>query len=293
MSVELLVSRISSFFKSFDSFGESHSFKVKSHKGYVSTWGGIVSLIFFTYAIYHFSDSLNIYMSGNYTNIEVLKKNYPSISLDTSEVPDFHIGFCLRKSDYTFESFLDKKLNFLLNYDTSNFSNKTKIRTSQEIPFGNCNLSIKNSTKYELYNSQLNNLDIENCKCMDFSKMNFNMTNFAENLKLQFFSMTLKLKEDLTEANKNEIFEYIKINNPQLSLFFPDVKYNQKKKKDINYFKFNNGNTETIIDLVLKRKDFYLDYKATKILGFKFGKSLFEDFTKYGKNNNSKIISLK
>jgi hypothetical protein len=300
MSVEKLTSRISNFFKSFDTFGESHSFKVKSHKGYVSSWGGIVSIIFFTYSIIYFSKTLNIYLSGNFTNLEIIKKNYPNITLNTNNIPNFHIGFCLRKSDYQAEDFLYQNLNFYLNYDKRIFSNKTLERTSEEINLENCDVK-KSSEKKVFYQKQLENLEIENCKCIDFSKSNYTLKNFEENLEKNFFSLTLKIKENLTEAIKAQIFDYIKNNNPQLSLFFPDIRYNGNNKNDIkniNDSNFNDVESDSSIELILKMKDFYLDYSATKIVDLYFGMTKFEDFTKYyqedrnGKINSNKIILL-
>ena len=142
--------------------------------------------------------------------------------------------------------------------------------------------SQNSSNKINSYEKQLENFDITNCKCVDFSKLNFTLKNFEENFEKNFFSMSLKIKEDLNVGNKTEIFDYIKKNTPQLSLFFPDIRYNNK----------NNSDSSTI-ELILKMKDLNLDNTATKILDLNFGKIFYEDFTKYFDdvdNGNIKII---
>lgn len=274
--MELLATKISDFFKSFDTFSESHSFKVKSKKGYSSSWGGFASIIFFLYAFYYFTRTLNLFLSGNFTNFEVKKENFPNENLITNEFPNFQIGFCLRNSDfYTSDKFLNKNLNFSLNFDTRIISNKTLIKTQKKISLENCQVKKSENLSEKFYLKQLENLDIENCKCIDFSKLNFTLKNFEENFEKNYFSLNLKIKEN-SEINKTEVLDYIKETNPQLSLFFPDVKYiDNEIDKNLN----------STFEIKLKTKDFYLDQTATKILNLNFGKFFLEDFNKFYKNN--------
>jgi hypothetical protein len=105
--------------------------------------------------------------------------------------------------------------------------------------------------------------------------------------------LTLKIKENLNEENKYNILNHIKNNNPQLSLFFLDIRYSSSNiTRNIKNFDFNNKNMDSFIDLILKMKDFYLDYSSTKIYYLFVGKSLFEDFTKYYDENNRRKIKI-
>lgn len=281
MSIELLSSRISGFFKTFDTFSDSHSFKVKSHKGYSSSWGGIVSLVFFCYAIFYIIQISNLFISGNFLDIDITHENKLNQIISTNNFPEFHVGFCLRNSEYQLENFLTKNLNFSLNFETKKFQKNEIKKTQNEIPLENCILP--NDTLSSLYGEELSNLNFTDCKCIDFSrkefvKRNFSMKNLEENLEKNFFSMSVGINNNLPQKNISEILDYVKNNNPQLSLFFPDARV-------------NNENEElhiTPIELHLKMKDYYLDFSSTKILNLNFGRFIYDDFKKFYTNDDSK-----
>lgn len=274
MSVELLTSRISNFFKTFDSFSDSHSFKVKSHKGYSSSWGGIVSIIFFLYAIYYFFDITHLYMSGNFLDIDINRENFPKQEIKSDELTNFHIGFCLRNSEnYNSDKYLIDNLDFSLNFEIQKFKNKSLSNKKEKILMDDCKIKKNESDSNNLYNKQMELLDISSCRCIDFSKKNFTLKNYEESFEKDFLSLQIKIKENLNEKNKSNVIDHIEKENPQLSIFFPDVRY--------------NNITNTPNQSFMKLLDYYIDNKATKKIDLIFGEFIFEDFKNF---ENGKVV---
>jgi hypothetical protein len=227
---------VSDFFKSFDLFGETFTFKSRKRKRYNSLMGGVTSFIFIIYTLYyvmfHFSDLLN--KNSRKTEISQNFKEYNTV--DLIEHKDFIFFICLRGKNMKSDFFLSDNLKIEGNFIDEKNNNNTNFNISK------INLNIDSCDKNNYLNiipTYFDKKDFENCKCL-------NATNLNEKNNI------IKLRTDKTWANKAYLNIKILPNNNSNN----NTDTNNEAEKIQNYFQDNESK------LFLHFPSYYVDKKS-------------------------------
>jgi hypothetical protein len=234
---------VSDFFKSFDLFGETFTFKSRKRKRYNSLMGGVTSFIFIIYTLYYVMFHLSELLNKNSRKTEISQNFIEYNSVNLMEHKDLIFFICLRDKNMKSDFFLNNNLKIEGNYiDQKNNNTNTNFDVSKI----NLNIDSCNQNNYlNVIPSFFDKKDFENCKCL-------NATNTSTKKSI------IELRTDKTWANKAflniKILPNINLNNNTSNT--SDAGLESIAEKFQNYF----DNSES--KLFLHFPSYYVDKKS-------------------------------
>jgi hypothetical protein len=265
---------LSSFFKYFDGFGESHTFRVNKEKTYNTPVGGFFCVIFLVYACYYILWTFSDFMQGNDKTKEYDLKINLSPSINMTDHKYFNLAFCLRDEDMKIDEFLTENLDLTIYYKKS-YLNSDKVLTSSKTPLAltNCgNYDFKNTalTQHQKqYWSIFNSLQINSCKCLDFdTNIKYTFSSTLEAIEKNYFGFELTIKDPYNKEMIQSINDHNNLNNPKLHIYFPE-------------YSADLYNDEEPLQIKMHTESFLLIPSQTQVANIYFGLLTFTDYFSY------------
>lgn len=256
------------FFKSFDFFGESFTFKIQKRKYYTSLMGGCMSFGFIIYTIYYLIYNLSDFLRKNIrtSENEIKIANENMVYLNDHSYLTFYI--CLRDS----KMILDDNLQNLEIESSLIHDQFAKSQYSSNEMKLNLNSCTSNEFT-NLFQGTYNYTDYSKCKCLNMSKQQNIIDNKNFFLKTKNYAEKSYLRFKINTNNN----KYLIDDNSKLYFHFPSFYVNPK---DLIQPIKNNTNTEIFslkqqnqiqskIDLTLMNfHDYYSLYDDGKIINY-------------------------
>lgn len=229
---------VSDFFKSFDLFGETFTFKSRKRNRYNSLMGGVTSFIFGVYTLYYIIFNLSDLLNKKSRKTEISQNFEEYISVKLTEHKDFVFFICLRDKNMKSDFFLNNNLKIEGNYIDQHFNNNntTKFEVSKtNLVIDSCS----NVNYLDIIDESFNPKDFENCKCLNAATNSSTELRTGNNKTLEnkaFLNIKVFPNSKIVNSNSNNpnefnaenIQNYFENNESKLFLHFPSYYVDKK-----------------------------------------------------------------
>lgn len=219
---------ISNFFKTFDLFGETFTFKSRKRKTYNSLIGGLTSFAFIVYTAYYLIFNLSDLLRKNSRTTDVQEYYLSSNSVNLKEHKDFIFFFCLRNEKMQPDFFLYNNLKFQGDYIDQKNKDLNYSFNKTALEFNSC--SNKKFTK--ILPENFNGKDFESCQCLNatnlYSKNAYELRTDKTWADKAFLNLKV-LPKDIVRNSSNDdenvdvkfLHKYFENNKSRMFLHFP------------------------------------------------------------------------
>ena len=252
---EGILKKFKKFFRLFDFFGESFTFRYKDENKQTTVLGGIVCILFYVIAITYFGLKFNpFYKKKNFT------LQYYTINLDSTEVLytkeySFAFGFGLtvnnKNNNPEIMKYLDIKFEFV---------NKTKSNKTNEVKkYSKC--EEENFPPY--VRKSFDDLKINKLECVDL-KILSSLSHIPKGIytdnEFFYYIISVQLKDNINEELEKSVYDFLINNDCKLQLYYTDITLDLSNHSNPGKEFINSMFLQLNPTLIQKKNVFYMKY---------------------------------
>ena len=260
MKKSIVIHTIKKLFRSVDFFGESFTFRYKDEDKHSTVLGGILCIIFYSFAILYFGLNLKPFLNSEHFSLQ-----YYAMNIDKDKEKklydwpmEFAFGFTVDNNNISeISNLLDIKVKYTVKIN--NKSNDTrKIKTHK--------CTREDFTKID--NETFINSSIDSYFCINKNDFEDSPQGIFTDDKFSYYVISVVSNSEINETNQiyktnKAINDYLTENDCKLQFYYVDLAINANNKSHPNSTFLNSVFLQLNPTLIQKKNIFYMDYNLS------------------------------